>query len=282
MNSLVSPVLVRLVAVGIAVLLVTGFSLYHVSLIYLVLAFGHLALAFWYQREAGKWEGRRFWYGIALLVLLVVASSHSFELFLLFTNFIFSVHMMLDETHLLGGKPSLIRTLEGAPFVLLYTQLFAWALFGVSYVVPALGIVVAILLSYVVLSFRLRRTPDRVSIGNFAWGGIALALTAAVSVFGPFIAPYVWFYALGMVHFFIWYGEFFRKVAHDAPRKTRYLSRVLAMNIVGAILLVIFLHARAPVLALLFAPVFVNAWTVWHIITSIRGSTVRASFAIVR
>lgn len=282
MRSLSVTMLLRIVSVLLAGGVVSLMPLTEVYDVYVVIAFGHLVLAFWYQREAGKWGTRRFVLWMAFLVMLMLVSAQWYALFLFLTNLIFSVHMMLDETHLNGGKPSLFTTLESVPFILLYTELFAWVLFGVSLFVPALVCVAVAGIAYVVLSVRAKRRLDRVSVINLSWGVLALLLATAVHVAGSYLEAPLWFFALGMTHFFLWYGEFFRKVARDVTKKATYLTRTLIANLAGLGLLLVFRTGGTPVLALLFAPAFLNAWTIWHITSSVRGNIVRQSFSLTK
>jgi hypothetical protein len=280
MSSLYSSVAIRLVSIVAAIAIAVFFPHQTALLVFFALALAHTMMAFLYQRDAGKWNFTKLVITLISFTVLAILCNTWFESFFVVTGIAFALHMMWDEAHLLGKTPSLMRTLEFVPFLALYSAVlfkaaFNSVLFPYAYIVAAATLVV-----YAIISYNTHTRPDIVSYVYGAWTLLALASCLFVARFGIVVAPGLWFFGLATMHFLIWYGEYYRRVAKDAARRTRYLSRTLITNGIAGTLAFLFSINAAPVLTLFFGVGFVNAWSLVHIFSSIRVSTLKSWVAV--
>lgn len=264
--------IIRVVAVVLTLSVIFLFSEQTVASLFIILGLAHFALAFWYQKGAGRWKVPAIGlliFSFALLAFLVNATSTAW--FFVLTGIYTSLHMAWDEVHLLKGKHSLVRTLEYLPFVILYGGLLTDANFGTNFFIPALSISIFVLIGYGAVSWFKKQKPDSISLVNLSWGVFAFVVYLSYLASSG-VPAYIWFLGLAVVHYLIWYGEYARKVAHNPERRKTYYRRVFLVN--GLLFAGFFLWSFGGVSlgSILYAPVFFYVWAFLHVTTSTRLS----------
>lgn len=248
--------------------------------LFITLGLAHFGIAFWYQCGAGRWKlpsvGLLF-LAFAGISFLVNATYTAW--FFVLTGVYTTLHMAWDEVHLLKGTHSLYTTLELAPFVVLYGGLLTDANFGTSFFVPALSVSLTCFAVYGILSLSRRRPPNGVSFVNLGWGVFAFAVYLSF-LFSTNVPPYLWFLGLAVVHYFIWYGEYARKVSTDTSRKKTYYFRIITVNVVLFAGLLAWLSTGFALGGILYAPTFFYAWAFLHVTTSLRLSDLSRMFSL--
>ncbi len=279
----VEVILVRVISViiTIAVALILPFKLMAFTVI--VLGQGHFLLAYWYQAEAGKLDGRK----IALLsggfsfllwlVLLVPVSYYNF-----ITGAGFLLHFALDEGRLLNKKHSVYTALEALPFMLIYGAMIAEGYLSLHILPYMAGLSVLAIICYVVLCVRNKRAPTTTSYAFFSWAVLSIILYFLAQKFVPGYAI-MWFWGLILVHYLIWYAVYWFKLSErteQKPQRTEYIWRVVALNLALVFLAVLYLLNVIPLLDLLFGVGAFNVWTLMHGFSSIRPKELRDLFRI--
>lgn len=263
-------VLVRVVSVLLVLACVLLLSQETVILLFITLGLGHFALAFWYQKGAGRWKLPAT---VLLLLSFVLISfgiqATTTQFFFVLTGLGTVLHMSWDEVHLLGGKHSLLRTLEYTPFVLLFGGMIVDGNFFTDLFIPSALLSVVVLVVYCVLMKMRHQLPDKISYTNIGWGFLAF-LTYCSYLFTSNILPVLWFLGFAVVHYFIWYGEYARKVAGNPERRKTYYFRVALVN--GLMFAGLFLWGVGllPIGGLIYQSIFYFVWSFLHVTTSTR------------
>lgn len=273
-------ILIRLCSVVLVIILVATLPHRTALLLFFALALGHMAMAFLYQRDAKKWNRRKLLLaGIGFCGLAIVCNVYPTIGFIV-ANLTFVFHMLWDEAYLFNRPTSRIRTLEMLPFLVLWGSIFIYVAFGKAYF-PEAYIVAAFLFLIQILAYRyLSQKPDIVTYVLGGWASLALVACLIVQNMGMLVPASLWFFGLVTTHFFIWYGDYFGRVAGNLARKNVYLQRVLVTNTVSLGLAGVFLFTGFAPLALFFSIGFANAWSLLHILSSIRFATLRSSFGL--
>lgn len=263
-------VLVRAVSVLLMVACVLLLSQETVILLFITLGLGHFILAFWYQKGAGRWKLP----ATLLLLLSFVAISFSVqatstEFFFVLTGIWTALHLAWDEVHLLGGKHSFVRTLEYTPYVVLFSGMIIDANFGTDLFAPSALISLCALIAYVFLLKKVHTSLDNVSYANLSWGLLAF-VTYCSFLFSSNILPVIWFLGFAVIHYFIWYGEYARKVANNPERRKTYYMRVGLVNALMFGGLFLWLLGLFPVGGLIYQSIFYFVWSFLHVVTSTR------------
>lgn len=260
---------IRAVAVLIAVALLVLLPPWIALPAFFALGYAHFLLAFWYQRDAKKLSNQNIVLFLALLVLIVFASGFlSFPMYLFLIAVTFAFHMIRDELFLTKGTVSLFTTLEMLPFLVLYSGLLANSLFAVNLMVPAFVLAGVILGAYAMLSFWHGRMPDETSYIHFFWILVAALAYGYQSFFGD-IGGGMWFLALTVMHYIVWYVEYWNKLSAKPERRMTYAWRVITANVLFAFLAGVWING-GTFLGVFFLPIFFYAWALLHILTSIR------------
>jgi hypothetical protein len=266
---------IRIVSAALTLICIFLLPPFVVVPFFIALGLGHFALAFWYQKSAGRWGIPAI--GILLLLFALIAfavNATSTSLFFVITGIYTSLHMAWDEVHLLKGAHSLFTTLEMLPFVTLYGGLLIDANFDTHLFVAATIIAAAELIVYAVFSLIYRRALNGISLVNLGWGIFALSVYTSF-LFSQGIAPAIWFLGLAVIHYFIWYGEYAYKVAGNPERRATYYRRVALVNIVLFIALVAWMNGFFPVGGIIFIPTFFYVWAFLHVTSSTRLADMR-------
>jgi len=265
-----SSMAIRVVSVVSAVALVVLLPFNIALPVFFALGHAHFLLAFWYQREAGKLPNTKAILYLALLVGIVYVSGMlSFTTFLYVVALTFAFHMIRDELYLTRGTTSLFSTLETLPFLFLYAALLADILFNTTLLIPALILTGVVALAYGVLSITRKHVPDRTSYIHFFWAIVALLGYAFHLTVGG-VSPGVWFLGLTVMHYLIWYAEYWNKLAAKPEKRLTYGWRVIIANVLFGVLAILWATGAVPILGVFFMPVMFYAWALLHILTSIR------------
>jgi hypothetical protein len=195
-------------------------------------------------------------------------------------NFTFVFHMLWDEAHLFNKPTSRLRTLEMLPFLVLWSAIFLHAAYYASFFTEAYVIAGIFIAIRIIMALRSSRRPDVVSYILAGWTFLAFGACVIVESAGMLVPATIWFFGLVTVHFFIWYGDYFRRVASHKDRRTTYVRRTLLTNGVSALIAIAFAVTSAPIFLIFFSVAFANAWSLLHILTSIRFATFRSSFGL--
>lgn len=174
----------------------------------------------------------------------------------------------------------MLRTLEILPFQLLWGALFVKAGYNLALFTPAYILVAILIAIRLVLGLRSSGKLDIASYTLLGWTLLAFLGCLLVERVGMPVPASVWFFGLVTMHFFVWYGDYFRRVMSNEERRTRYMYRVLVTNGVSVILALMFALSGTPILAILFSITFANAWALLHILTSLRPSVLRSSLGV--
>lgn len=272
-SSFIVRALIRLASILLVLAIVFTTSDTVSILTFFAFAMGHVVMAFWYQKDAGKWNEAKVLVSLAVVLILAVICSMWPSTGFVLTSLAFALHMAVDELHLYGGTPSFRRLLEIAPFVTLWSSLalmigYGWEVSAFAYITVAL-----IIFGYgVFLSVRKQR-PDGITFVLAFWAIAALGASLFIGSFGVMVASTVWFFGLATIHFLIWYGDYYLKVRNDPLKKTRYVRRTVITNAIAFFLAFLYGQGLTIPLAILFSAAFVNAWSLVHIGSSFRVST---------
>jgi hypothetical protein len=246
-----------------------------------VLGQGHFVLAYIYQAESGHLKSHKI---LMLLGFLIFFSWCAFVLPLPIATVItavgFLIHFAIDEPRFMGKKHSLFTTLEASPFVLLYSALLSDVILKTHLFYIAVASVVFLMIVYIWLSYVHKRKPDSVTLFYGWW--LALTLLAYwIHASSPTYANgLIWFDCLVIVHYLLWYGFYWLKLLNKTFQQTVYIWRVIAVNLVLAVLGIVWISGAAPVLDLFFAPAAYFVWTFVHGVSSMRKDEYKASFQL--
>lgn len=271
-------IITRLVSIALVITLVLVLPPATALLLFFALALGHMTMAFLYQRDAKKWSYKKLLLAAAGFCVLAIFCNVYPTLGFVVANFTFVFHMLWDEAHLFNRPTSRTRTLEMLPFLVLWGSLFLQVAFGYELFMTAYVISGILVLARIAMLVLAEAKPDIVSYMLWGWTLLALVGSLIVQQVGMLVPASLWFFGLVTVHFFIWYGDYFLRVMNDTGRRTTYLRRVLVTNATSIALALVFVFMSAPVLAIFFSIGFANAWSILHILSSIRFATFRTSF----
>jgi|GEM_PF-1649961 len=272
--------IIRVISVLLVVLIVVLFSHDTTLLVFFALALGHITMAFLYQRDAKKWNQTKLILAILGFAALAVFCNLYTTLGFIAANIAFVFHMLWDEVHLFNKKTSLVRTLEMLPFLVLWGSIFIHAASRSNFFFEAYGIAVLCVVVRLLLAFQKQYAMDVATYVLGGWTLLALGGTLIVQHVGLLVPASVWFFGLVTVHFFIWYGDYYRRVAPNIERRYTYIRRTLITNGISGLLAIIFAVTSAPIFLIFFSIGFANAWSLLHILTSIRFATLRGSLGI--
>lgn len=244
---------------------------YQVTIAFIVLGQGHFLLTYLYQWKAGKIGViYLFLYAFALLVLwagfALIPDPLSWSY--LIAGTIFSIHFFVDEMHINKMTLSLEQKLVGFAFVLMYSGLLFDALyaFEAPLLLSALAFVACLPLAIEKILTR------RISGAEMFFFGSVLVLAALLY---SQISIHITL-ALGFIilfHYVRWYlFYFFRFIEEEGrPRFGRYLIDVGITNVLVVALFVAYFYLpQLSFLRFLFKPEYFFAWTILHVLFSIR------------
>jgi hypothetical protein len=275
--------IIRAVSVALvpaSVLLVRGGPL--VFTMAIVLGQGHFLLAYLYQAEAGKLTRERIVYLIAAFFFLLWAIfTLPYTIASLLTALVFGVHFCLDEARLLNGRHTLFTTLEALPFFILYGGMYADMIFvRPSFFSATVCAALIAALVYRIVAQYAGQKAGKSAYAFAAWGVCAFGLYLAYHLIAPAnTLTWFWFALMSMVllHYYIWYGVYWYKLASAPQARRLYVARAVAINALLILLAFIWIEGPFPPLSFLFAPLFFNLWTYLHIIASFRSGEFKAA-----
>lgn len=270
-------IITRVVAVLLAVGITVVFPPQIAMLAYYAFALAHFILAFMYQRDAGKWNQNKLLAGGAFFLIIASVWNVYPTLGFFLTSLAFVIHMMLDETHLLGGTPSRMRTLESLPYVLLWVVISLRIGFEIDIFFWGYFLVGVLVLVRVMFHSIGHAKMDGITATLLTWGFLTMVACVLIQTYGVMVPATLWFFGIANIHFFLWYGDYYFRVAHDATKRITYLRRILVINTLTFFLAGLFSVGAVPILILFFGQAYVNAWSLLHIVSSIRGSTLRTA-----
>lgn len=276
----------KLLALGLAGLLVTGLHWRSVITVMIVLGQGHFLLAYYYQARARKITPRYllnylFW----AAVIVAVYWSHPFPSGLVAVATIyFAWHMAVDEFYLtelplkLRESPlHLGRLLEMVPLIVVYAAAVADAVLahGAWPQFPALlgfslQFTLLALFAYVALIGLRGYRPDWRSCYFLLAGGL-LDVSAKFGWLQLVPAPKLSGFII-LFHYFSWYLHYYLSL--PLARKLPYVGQVVLVNlmVVGCFLLV----GKEGPGWFFFQESNFYLWTLMHLISSTRWGDVRA------
>lgn len=274
-SPLLSSLFIRIGSVALAAVLACLLAPPQMLLAMVVFGQGHFLLAYLYQFEGGHLGPRRLIVLAAVLALVWWVGCHiPLEVFGFLTGLGFLIHFSIDEARLLNGAHSLFTSLEAIPFIAIYGAIIAQAYLGITVMPFAMLIAILAVVVYGVLCRQYRRKPNATTYAFIGWTLLSLVLYLCVDqVFS--IPAIVWFWGLVIVHYAIWYAVYWYKLQHRHEIRTRYVWRVVLLNVGLMLAAYVWLAGRAPFLALIFAPLAFNVWTFMHGLASLRKQEVR-------
>lgn len=276
---------VSVVLVPLSVFLVQGGPLIFTMAI--VLGQGHFFLAYLYQAEAGKLTRERIVYLVAAFFFLLWAVfTLPYLIASLLTALIFGVHFCLDEARLLNGRHTLFTTLESLPFFILYGGMYADMIFVLpSLFYATICVALIALLVYRIVAQYAGHRATKSTYTFMIWAAFAFGLYLAYHLIAPAnTLSWFWFALMSMVllHYYIWYGVYWYKLASAPKARRLYVARAVAINALLILLAFIWVEGPFPPLSFLFAPLFFNLWTYLHIIASFRKGEFKAAAGFAR
>lgn len=263
-----------------ALVAVTVLSPYEVTLAFVVLGQGHFLLTYLYQWRAGK-IGITY---LSLYVLALIALYLGFAYIpdplswsYLIAGTIFSIHFFVDEMFINKFTLSLEQKLMGFGFFTVYAGLLVDAVY--SFEAPLLISAIALVAC---MPLAVQRIRER-SIGaiEMFFLGTTLVLAGILYSRASIHASSILGFTV-LFHYVRWYlFYFFRfKDEEGRPRFSRYVTDVIAVNAIVGVLFVGYMYRdELNVLQYLFKPEYFFAWTILHVLFSIRipkRSAVRA------
>ena len=280
--------IIRVVSVAlvpVSVLLVRGGPL--VFTMAIVLGQGHFLLAYLYQAEAGKLTKQRIVSLVAAFFFLLWAIfTLPYLIASLLTALIFGVHFCLDEARILNRRHTLFTTLESLPFFLLYAGMYADMIFVIPslfYATVCVALIAALV--YRIVAQYAGQKSSKSTYTFAAWAVCAFGLYLAYHLIAPTnTLTWFWFALMSMVllHYYIWYGVYWYKLASAPTARRLYVARAVAINALLVLLAFIWIKGPFPPFSFLFAPLFFNLWTYLHIIASFRSGEFKAAAGFAR
>lgn len=246
---------------------------YQVTIAFIVLGQGHFLLTYLYQWKAGK-------VGITYLSLYALALCALWAGFAfipdplswsyLIAGTIFSIHFFVDEMHINKMALSLEQKLVGFAFVLMYSGLLFDALyaFEAPLLLSALAFVACL-----PLAIEKIRARSISGAEMFFFGSILVLAALLYSQISIHITL-----ALGFIilfHYVRWYLFYFFRFIEEEGR-SRFRRYLIDVGVTNALVIALFVgYFYLPQLAFLrflFRPEYFFAWTILHVVFSIRIS----------
>lgn len=242
-----------------------------IVILFLIAGQAHFVMAYWYQWRGGKTDLRYMLTAVTLLVLGVAYFTLSGEAIplLLAIGVLFSIHFAHDEIMLHGeprNAPNIIAAVGFSLFFALLVTMFAF---------PALSGYASWTAIVPVLAFGIRLAVYRGKPSRTEWylWLIEVIIGVVMVVTGN---PDSALAAIVILHVVNWYVGYDSRLVGNTPRRIRYWIEVIAWLSIITALLVVYMHARTPVLDIIFRVRYYYAWAIAHIVLSYVASLPRS------
>ncbi len=254
------------------------------TLLFFVIIFGqaHFIISYFYRNKAGKIGGsylRLFSFVslvVGLLAFYVYKNNYFFPYWIFFTLVIFVVHYILDEFKLNEGELVLNnRVLAVSATVFSFMALFLEKIFEIS------NINIQILLFLITFIFLfLFLFSNKKNIFKLTKGVNVILFFLLLNVIIPFILlsfPKVTIIHISafiiLYHYIRWYIYYYQKFELNNNHDELYFYLDTVMWVHAFVFMLYVQYSMSPnsgVLFYVFTPLFFYAWTIIHIIMSVR------------
>lgn len=231
---------------------------------FIVFGQGHFLLAYLYQWRAGK-VGHTYLtlYATASFVLILglACLPDIYEWSLIVAGTIFAAHFFFDEYFIHQISTEWKRQSLGVVFIALFCSVLVQSAFGISFATAAIVLAIAAITLFVMGN---RETVDIFFLG-------CTALLAAMLVIPWILSIEVMLGFIVLFHYARWYTHFYFRLRTHAERFREYVRDVVVINgFIVALFAVFVASSRSTILVYMFAPTYFYAWTILHVLFSVR------------
>lgn len=243
--------------------------------LYIVMGLGHIFLSHLYQYRVRKLRPFLVLLYVIVGTILFLSYSifHDYRLLVTTTSCYVAFHVLIDEKHLFGEKPSILSALDIIPPFMLYTHAMVTKMYFLK--IPSLWTVLfafSLIALRIILSYWLRR-PLTIKDGGFM---IASVILGAILLSGVNIPPEYLFGSIGLYHYAVWYIRYLIRTQKVLTWRKVYLMDVAWVNI---ILIAFFLAYRVNPdfvwLKFFYKVDYFFIWAFLHIVFTIRKTDIR-------
>lgn len=258
----------KIISLGVVGTLLFTQSLQTIVYLFIVLGQAHFLIAYIYKYKGKIKNIMPFWYPLILIPLLILGFLGQLELMAILAALTFIIHFAQDEIFLAGKKTSLFTSIEILTLTLVLVGIVI-DLILMTYLLPYFfAAAIVTLLVYAYLIYSKNYIFNRVSI----YLNSITAILVLITFFGIQVPLEKLIGAFILLHYSAWYINYFYKVQSNTFMKSQYFRRVIIVNLISIGLFFIFLQTGLEIFSYFFAIIYFYAWTIIHILVSVRIS----------